>query len=169
MASSLRPDVVYRVGDLPTSKPLRAWLAGLDVPQIHIGDGSWADPDARVSRRTIAPLGEILDGLPGIELPAYAGDWLERWRAADAQAADAITGAIGAGLSEPFLAAHLARWLPATATLFVAASMPIRDLESYQPALEDSRGSSPTGGRTESTARSRRRSASPRRATALLF
>ncbi len=30
-----RPEFVLRIGDLPTSKPLRAWLASLgDVPQI---------------------------------------------------------------------------------------------------------------------------------------
>jgi len=30
LAASLRPDLVIRVGDLPVSKPLRSWLAGLD-------------------------------------------------------------------------------------------------------------------------------------------
>ena len=45
------PEVVIRVGDLPTSKPLRAWLAGLDdVPQLALDrDGTWQDPAAAVS------------------------------------------------------------------------------------------------------------------------
>jgi 2-succinyl-5-enolpyruvyl-6-hydroxy-3-cyclohexene-1-carboxylate synthase len=36
-----RPELVLRVGDLPTSKPLRAWLAASDALQIAI------DPEAR--------------------------------------------------------------------------------------------------------------------------
>ena len=40
-----RPDVVLRVGDLPTSKPLRQWLAGLDAVQVLLDpDGAWQDP-----------------------------------------------------------------------------------------------------------------------------
>ncbi len=49
---SWRPDVVVRVGDLPTSKPLRAWLASLDrdVDQIAVDpQAAWQDPDAVVS------------------------------------------------------------------------------------------------------------------------
>ena len=47
-AAAHRPQFVIRIGDLPTSKPLRAWLAGLDAAQIAIDpDGTWHDPDAR--------------------------------------------------------------------------------------------------------------------------
>ena len=40
------PEFVFRLGDLPTSKPLRAWLAGLtDAAQIAIDpDGALAGP-----------------------------------------------------------------------------------------------------------------------------
>src|SRR6478735_6956541 len=43
-AEAQRPDLVLRVGDLPTSKPLRAWLAGLDALQVSFDpEGAWQD------------------------------------------------------------------------------------------------------------------------------
>jgi 2-succinyl-5-enolpyruvyl-6-hydroxy-3-cyclohexene-1-carboxylate synthase len=142
LAAELRPELVLRVGDLPTSKPLRAWLAALDdVEQIAIdGEGIWHDPAGVVSAR--------VDGNPRAVLAALtdehrdAGDpaWLERWRMADAAAGTAMAGAIGDGadapLNEPLIAAELVAALPSEATLFTAASMPIRDLETFAPARE---------------------------------
>ncbi|MGZ4200692.1 MAG: 2-succinyl-5-enolpyruvyl-6-hydroxy-3-cyclohexene-1-carboxylic-acid synthase, partial [Thermoleophilaceae bacterium] len=44
-----RPELVLRVGDTPTSKPLRAWLA--DTRQIVIDpDASWHEPTRRAER-----------------------------------------------------------------------------------------------------------------------
>ncbi|MBK5229655.1 MAG: 2-succinyl-5-enolpyruvyl-6-hydroxy-3-cyclohexene-1-carboxylic-acid synthase, partial [Thermoleophilia bacterium] len=40
----LTPDFVLRVGELPTSKPLRSWLAGLACPQVVLDPrGVWHD------------------------------------------------------------------------------------------------------------------------------
>jgi 2-succinyl-5-enolpyruvyl-6-hydroxy-3-cyclohexene-1-carboxylate synthase len=136
-AAALIPEVICRVGDLPTSKPLRAWLAGLDVPQIWFsGDDAWTDPDSRLLQRTATPLRELLDRISRDEVIADASDWLERWQAADRCAGAAIAATLREQLCEPVLATRLGRWLPPEATLFVASSMPIRDLESYQPVLE---------------------------------
>ena len=141
LAAALAPDVVCRVGELPTSKPLRAWLAGLDVPQIHFSaDGAWSDPDSRLLTRNIGSLQLLLARLAHDEVIADASDWLERWRGADRRAGTAITATLGHELSEPLLAAQLASWLPEEATVFVASSMPIRDLESYQPVHEPDHG-----------------------------
>ncbi len=137
-ADAHRPDWVIRTGDLPTSKPLRAWLASLDAAQIAIDpDGAWHDPDAVVGMRISAPVRALLDAVGERDPPTPDHGWLASWRAADATAERAIEELLGSELSEPLVARRLAEWLPGQATLFVASSMPIRDLESFAPSRSD--------------------------------
>ena len=127
------PEVVIRVGDLPTSKPLRSWLAGLDgARQIAVDpQGAWQDP--------AAVLGRSLRADPALLTPppsAPAG-WLDGWRDADARVADAVAELLGDGtLSELSVARLLGQRLPSDATLFVASSMPVREIETVWPARE---------------------------------
>ena len=135
-AAAHAPDLVLRVGDLPTSKPLRLWLAGLDgALQVAFDpEAAWQDPAAAVA--TIA----AVDPRAALEAIAVPGDpaWLERWRRADRAAAGAIARALSpAGLSEPRVAAALGATLPANATVVVASSMPVRDVETFFPARAD--------------------------------
>jgi 2-succinyl-5-enolpyruvyl-6-hydroxy-3-cyclohexene-1-carboxylate synthase len=141
-ARDLRPDLVLRVGDLPVSKPLRSWLASLgQTPQIALDlDGAWQDPDSIVSRSFALEPAETLAFLCtrarecGTTPPAQEG-WLEAWLEEDRRAGQAIASVLGAEpLSEPAVAAELGRSLPDTATVFVASSMPIRDIETFWPA-----------------------------------
>jgi 2-succinyl-5-enolpyruvyl-6-hydroxy-3-cyclohexene-1-carboxylate synthase len=137
-AAAHRPQFVIRTGDLPTSKPLRAWLAGLDAAQIAIDpDGAWHDPDAVVGMRVRTPVHALLEELTGGEVVPTEPEWLASWRAADAAAREALADAIGEELSEPGVARGLGEWLDGPATLFVASSMPIRDVELYLPARHD--------------------------------
>ena len=74
---------------------------------------------------------------PKFRSRAATARWLERWRRADRAAAAAIARALSpAGLSEPRVAAELGAALPAEATLVVASSMPVRDVETFFPARE---------------------------------
>ena len=125
------PDLVLRFGDLPTSKPLRQWLHGLDTLQIAFdAESAWQDPAGRVGTivttdpRALAP-----------KKPRKDRAWLENWRRADRAAAVAISRTLGA-LSEPRVAAELGVRLPADATLVVASSMPVRDVETFFPARD---------------------------------
>jgi 2-succinyl-5-enolpyruvyl-6-hydroxy-3-cyclohexene-1-carboxylate synthase len=157
------PEVIVRVGDLPVSKPLRTWLASLtDTRQIALDpEGAWQDPASVVSdslagepAATLMALTRMLEApstTPGSDTPASDGgddvlesadhadpDWLASWRSADERAAEAILGVLAAnGLSEPTVAAELGVLLPQTATLFVASSMPVRDIESFWPVRPD--------------------------------
>jgi 2-succinyl-5-enolpyruvyl-6-hydroxy-3-cyclohexene-1-carboxylate synthase len=134
-AAAHRPQFVVRIGDLPTSKPLRAWLAGLDdVAQIALDPGlTWQDPAAVVGMRIAAPSASLL-GDHGLSCEP---GWLEGWQAADRAAAGAIDDVLGEGLSEPAIARRLGQWLPSEAKLVVASSMPIRDVEEFVAARED--------------------------------
>jgi 2-succinyl-5-enolpyruvyl-6-hydroxy-3-cyclohexene-1-carboxylate synthase len=131
------PDAVLRVGDLPTSKPLRQWLAsfGPDVPQAALnGGGDWPDPAAALSVVFALAPGAVA-GLGAAE--GTDPDWLRRWREADARAATAIAATLGEdALNEPRIARELATAVPADAVVVIAASMPIRDAETFWPVLD---------------------------------
>jgi 2-succinyl-5-enolpyruvyl-6-hydroxy-3-cyclohexene-1-carboxylate synthase len=133
-AAAHRPDTVVRVGDLPTGKPLRQWLAGLDgARQVAFDpEGAWQDPAAVV--------GEMLDADPAawarsIAGPPRASAWLDAWRRADDAAAEAIAAELGDAISEPAVARALAA-LPREVTVFTASSMPVRDVESFWPVRD---------------------------------
>ena len=140
-AAARQPDLVVRCGDLPTSKPLRAWLDGLDGDVTQLG----FDPHAAWQQDPGASLHVVLAADAGLTLRAAAAhtpvadpDWLAGWRAADATAAAAIAAVLdGEDLSEPVVARALAAELPADATLFVASSMPVRDIESFTAVRDD--------------------------------
>lgn len=138
-AASVQPDVVIRVGDLPTSKPLREWLGGLEgARQVALDpEGAWQDPSAVLSDSLALDPARALSELATV--PAVADDdWLALWRSADERAAAAILGALGdGGLSEPAVAAELGVLLPDVVTLFVASSMPVRDIETFWPIRPD--------------------------------
>jgi len=141
-AASVVPDLVLRVGDLPVSKPLRTWLAGLDgVRQVALDpEGAWQDPASILSDSLTLDPAAALAELTGATTTTEATepDWLESWRGADERAAEAMLGALGGEqLSEPAVAAELGVLLPKEATLFVASSMPVRDIETFWPVRAD--------------------------------
>jgi 2-succinyl-5-enolpyruvyl-6-hydroxy-3-cyclohexene-1-carboxylate synthase len=130
------PQLVLRAGDLPTSKPLRAWLHGAqDALQVAFDpEAAWQDPGAAVATIVAADPRATLDA---IELGRRDSAWLERWHRADRAAAAGIARALApGGLSEPRVAAELGSSLPAEATVVVASSMPVRDVETFFPARE---------------------------------
>jgi 2-succinyl-5-enolpyruvyl-6-hydroxy-3-cyclohexene-1-carboxylate synthase len=146
-AASSQPDLVLRVGDLPVSKPLRGWLARLHgVRQAALDpEGAWQDPDSVLAdslalepASALTRLSEWLVSEDGQRARADTdGGWLRSWRGADERAAQAILGVLGDELSEPAVAAQLGVLLPAQATLFVASSMPVRDIETFWPVRAD--------------------------------
>ena len=96
--------------------------------------GAWQDPDAAADLMVQAPPAATLEAL------ASAGggpaSWLEGWRSADDRAAAAIADSLGDALTEPRIALALGNLLPAEATLLVASSLPVRDVENFFPRLE---------------------------------
>lgn len=121
------PDCVLRTGDLPTSKPLRAWLAALTCPQVALdAEGAWHDPAGVVGIVHPGPLAALAPSET-----AEAG-WLGAWRGGDERAGAALRETLAEPeLSEPAVAAHLLAALPPDEVLVVASSMPVRDVETF--------------------------------------
>ncbi len=138
-AATRRPDLVVRCGDLPTSKPLRAWLDGLgdDVTQLAFDpQSSWHDPAGSLSAVLAADAAATLVATAG-HAPCADPAWMSAWRDADARAAAAIDEVLADALSEPRVARELGARLPSNATLYVASSMPVRDVEGYTAVRAD--------------------------------
>jgi len=138
-AAAQAPDLVVRVGDLPTSKPLRQWLAALDGARQVVLDpeGAWQDPAAVVADSFAFGVASALAAAPSSPVAPTGTAWLDGWRAADDAAAAAIAETVPAEApSEPAVAAALAA-LPAGTTVFTASSMPVRDVETFWPARDD--------------------------------
>jgi 2-succinyl-5-enolpyruvyl-6-hydroxy-3-cyclohexene-1-carboxylate synthase len=138
-AAANAPDLVLRVGDLPTSKPLRTWLHGLDEAlQISFDpESAWQDPAGAVATILATDARRTLDAIAAKMRRRDETDWLAGWHAADRRAAAAIASALTPrGLNEPRVAAELGSLLPPEATVVVASSMPVRDVETFFPARE---------------------------------
>ncbi|HYM57392.1 MAG TPA: 2-succinyl-5-enolpyruvyl-6-hydroxy-3-cyclohexene-1-carboxylic-acid synthase [Solirubrobacteraceae bacterium] len=137
-ASAQAPVLVLRFGDLPTSKPLRQWLQGLEALQVSFdSEAAWQDPAGRVGTIVTADPRLVVEALAArVRRPTRERGWLDAWRRADRTAAAAIAETLD-GLSEPRVAAELGVRLPAGATLVVASSMPVRDVETFFPVRDD--------------------------------
>ena len=137
LALSAQPTAVIRFGDMPTSKSLRSWLDELDAVQVLIDpEMAWQDPAQLVDL--------VVDAQPAAVLELLAqrstvGDqaWADGWKQADAFADEAINEVLGDQLSEPAVARQLGGQLPPDATLVVASSMPVRDVESFFPNRDE--------------------------------
>jgi 2-succinyl-5-enolpyruvyl-6-hydroxy-3-cyclohexene-1-carboxylate synthase len=138
-ASKLIPDVVLRIGGLPTSKPLLQYLERHSAAQHIVVDATnWPDPTLLAARVVHADpvtlCTQLVDSLanrsPNSDVNA---GWLAEWKDVDARAGaalDAYTGEVG----EPFEGAilkQIAALLPQASTLFVSSSMPVRDLDAF--------------------------------------
>ncbi|HYN90732.1 MAG TPA: 2-succinyl-5-enolpyruvyl-6-hydroxy-3-cyclohexene-1-carboxylic-acid synthase, partial [Thermoleophilaceae bacterium] len=127
------PQLVLRVGDMPTSKPLRAWVA--QAPQIVIDPhGAWNEPTRRADLVLQAAAAPTLDALAAtLEMRTADRDpaWIEAWREADAKVPAALHAA--SDPFEPKVLAGLEPELPEDAVVWVSSSMPIRDVEACFP------------------------------------
>jgi 2-succinyl-5-enolpyruvyl-6-hydroxy-3-cyclohexene-1-carboxylate synthase len=130
LAARLRPDAVLCLGEWPTSKQLRQWLQAGDArvwlvnPDAKNHDGVHARTRhlrCAVETLTVSP--------PGRRRGAFTRAWLRADRAAR-QALDARLSALDF-LFEGKASWLLAQNLPPATPLFIASSMPVRDVEFF--------------------------------------
>lgn len=138
---SLKPDCVIRLGELPTSKVLRQWLASLDCPQWVISDRpDNFDPLHSNTHHLHIPL-SVLGQIPPHALqrecssptPTACAQFLQSWQTLDDHIAQTIARTFSQTpeLREPKVAWFLSQHLPAGTPLFVANSTPVRDMEWF--------------------------------------
>jgi 2-succinyl-5-enolpyruvyl-6-hydroxy-3-cyclohexene-1-carboxylate synthase len=132
------PDLILRFGEMPTSKPLRTWLAESAADQIVIDPyGGWNEPTRRAAAILRADPTELAAGwaarLGGKEREAPAV-----WLKAERDARMAIEVELG-GLEEPTeagLQLALGDAYRDGDLVYTASSMPIRDQETFLPATD---------------------------------
>jgi len=131
------PDLILRFGEMPTSKPLRSWLAQSGADQIVVDPlGAWNEPSCRAAALLRADPTELAAGWTarlGEDRPAPAM-WLEAERAAR----EAIEAELGQTdmPSEPALQLALSSAYGDGELVYTASSMPIRDQEAFLPSTE---------------------------------
>jgi len=138
-----RPDVIISAGRPGLTRGQLALLRHGARRHIVLaqGPGRWSDP-ARTATE-VAGRVELRGGparLAGAQrVVTQSTRWLQSWLAADAaarHAADEVLTADGA-LSEPLLAQRVAAALPQGALVWVASSLPARDLDRHMAPRAD--------------------------------
>ena len=132
-ASAHAPELVLRVGDMPTSKPLRALLAGSSQVLLDPHAG-WHEPTRTaelILHAAARPACDALAAALEIRGAQGAAGWLDEWTAADALVPPALAGAPDP--FEPKAHAALEAAVPDGALLWLSSSMPVRDVEAYFP------------------------------------
>ena len=136
-ARSVVPDLVLRFGEMPTSKPLRSWLAASGADQIAIDPyGGWNEPTNRAAAILRADPTELASGwaarLEKEERPAP-----QRWLNAESAARKVLASEFADGaVSEPALHHTLGQAHQDGDLVYTASSMPIRDQEAFLPPGE---------------------------------
>ena len=143
----LRPDVVCRIGDAPTSASLLAFLGGLgEVPQVRITSGRRGKDHLGVTsldvRSEVASfvraVTEELSALGAVtkasSTPNTPPTWRDQWTEIDQAARQAVCACRASDAGEPFegdILAAVVAGVPEGTTLFVSNSMPVRDLDAF--------------------------------------
>ena len=158
------PEVVVRLGEAWVSKAVTAYVsraAALEPTRwwsIRGGGGPIPNGRWRSSSGPTPPCssgtwpGCSPDRTVGHRCPTNPRRWWADWQAAEDRALPVIAEALGGpagkvALTEPALAHRLYASLPDDATLVVALSMPVRDIEAFAAPLPGA-GCWPTGGPT---------------------
>ncbi len=137
-AEAHEPEMVLRIGDMPTSKPLRTWVARAEAQVLIDPHGTWHEPTRLAGEIVQASAAAACAALAEALETRAAGTgpdrgWMRGWRAAD----DRITPLLEAEADafEPRAYAAIAPALPDDALVWVGSSMAIRDVETFFPRL----------------------------------
>jgi 2-succinyl-5-enolpyruvyl-6-hydroxy-3-cyclohexene-1-carboxylate synthase len=136
-AQDLKPEVVIRIGDMPTSKILREWLAQTQPRQwiVDRGDRNLDPTHSRTMHLTIRIerlVQQLQERMPGQgEMPPRG--YLKQWCAAESQMRDRLDTTLTQvePLVESKVSWLLSQHLPDETPLFIANSLAVRDVEWF--------------------------------------
>ncbi|HSH76312.1 MAG TPA: 2-succinyl-5-enolpyruvyl-6-hydroxy-3-cyclohexene-1-carboxylic-acid synthase [Longimicrobiales bacterium] len=128
----LRPTVILRVGNSPTSSALMSWILHHEgVAHVVVDAGErWKDHGATATRYVRADAVDTLNALAERAGRAVSEEWAARWRAVERAALEAMDADAGEPHEGELWGAILAAAPPGGA-LFVSSSMPVRDLDAF--------------------------------------
>ncbi len=141
-ADAHAPRRVLRFGAMPTSKSLRTFLERHpEIEQRVVAPYTWLEPTHLAASWIRADAREVASALSSslagssslrVEREGFLRSWVEAGRRAEGILAAELD--CREQLSEPGVVRTLASALVAPATLFVASSMPIRDVDAFWPS-----------------------------------
>ena len=132
VGEKLCPDVVVRLGGIPTTKSVRLWLEAHRPTHVVLIDPAnrWNDPSFVVTRHLAADPVAVLTEAAGAVRQGSA--WCERWKELDLIADRVITDKIRRGpLLSALVTSVLADVLPDHSLVMASNSMPVRELDSF--------------------------------------
>jgi 2-succinyl-5-enolpyruvyl-6-hydroxy-3-cyclohexene-1-carboxylate synthase len=130
---TLWPDVVIRLGPIPTSKATWSWLR--DHPDVEQIVATTAGRDATSSATTVlaAPPTPVARALASAVTASAPAEWTAAWQQLDTAAGNAIESALRHAPfpNEPAIARLVLQNSPAGSFVTAGSSMPIRDVDTF--------------------------------------
>ncbi len=127
------PEVVFRIGASPTSKPLRKYLARTDARQLLVDPaGGWREAEFTATDLVVADPSRLARRLSRTVRTDPDTDWRDRWQRAERAQWDVVdTARRDKERFEGRVLAAVAAEAPEPATIVVSNSMPVRDLDRF--------------------------------------
>jgi len=129
------PAMMLYIGDLPTSKRWLQWVEQTDFKHyIHVADHPLArDPVYKVTSRIQNDVADFCDSLRKGLRPCPGNPITHRFQVANRKVEAVIGEEIDRSdhLSEPLVARLVSKLIPEGSALYLASSMPIRDMDMY--------------------------------------
>lgn len=140
-ARRMTPELILRVGPLPTSKAFLQYARDGGCEHVVVDPlGAWNDPALIATEIVRADPSATCRALIEASPRRAQSIWNETWTSADRRAAHAIAERLDrlAELFDGKVFTEIAPLLPERSSVFVGNSMPVRDLESFWPVSEKS-------------------------------
>ncbi len=133
-AEKLTPKSVIQIGDLPTSKQLRTWLAN-NSPQTFIIDPTYQNLNSlhNSAIHLRYSIEQIADSLSELKPNNNNKNYIQLWQNAEAVVRQKLEQEMTTleALIEPKISWLLPQILPPQTPLFISNSMPVRDVEFF--------------------------------------